>query len=306
MVEAYREFGHLRAHLDPLGLIQPAERFSLEAFGLSEGDLDRPTAGPEGSGERSGKARPSGSGQTLRDLLGRLEETYCRTLGVELGHIDDRESAGLARAADGADPQPPDAGRRRCARSFYEKILEAELLEQFLGTRFLGSKRFCAGGGRGLRRRCSSSCSTAPRATASGTWSSAWPTAAGSTCSPTSWASRSQDIFAEFRDRASSASRRRRREVPPRLLDRPRHARRRALPRLARLQPEPPGVDRHGRAGAGTGQAGPLPRLRAAPHHAGAGPRRRRLRRPGDRGRGACNMSALDGLPRAAAPSTSS
>src|SRR5512146_2056670 len=48
MVEAYREFGHLRAHLDPLGLIQPAEPFSPAAFGLSEADLDRPTLDPEG------------------------------------------------------------------------------------------------------------------------------------------------------------------------------------------------------------------------------------------------------------------
>ena len=36
MVEAYREFGHLRARLDPLGLIHPAEPFSLDTFGLSE------------------------------------------------------------------------------------------------------------------------------------------------------------------------------------------------------------------------------------------------------------------------------
>jgi 2-oxoglutarate dehydrogenase E1 component len=154
MVEAYREFGHLRAHLDPLALIHPAERFSLEAFGLSEGDLDRPTADPEGRGDHtpstgSGQARSTGSGEALRDLLGRLEETYCRTIGVELGHIDDRDLRGwlqqrMERTRNHLTLAP------EVRKELYQKILEAELLEQFLGTRFLGSKRFSVEGAEGF------------------------------------------------------------------------------------------------------------------------------------------------------------
>jgi 2-oxoglutarate dehydrogenase E1 component len=145
MVEAYREFGHLRAHLDPLGLIQPAERFSLDAFGLSDQDLDRPTADPEARGG----AAATGSGHTLRDLVGRLEETYCRTLGVELGHIDDGELRSWLQ-------QRMERTRNRLTlapevrKELYGKILEAEMLEQFLGTRFLGAKRFSVEGAEGF------------------------------------------------------------------------------------------------------------------------------------------------------------
>src|SRR5512133_1392 len=80
LVVAYREYGHLRADLDPLALTQRAERFSVAAFGLSDADLDRRCADPEGRGS-----------VTLRALVARLEETYCRTLGVEVAHMHDAD-----------------------------------------------------------------------------------------------------------------------------------------------------------------------------------------------------------------------
>src|SRR6266511_474549 len=76
LVSAYREFGHLRADLDPLRLTQRAERFSLQSFGLGEADLDRRCADGEGR-----------FGATLRQLVAQLEETYCRTIGVEVAHM---------------------------------------------------------------------------------------------------------------------------------------------------------------------------------------------------------------------------
>ena len=138
MVQAYREFGHLRARLDPLELIRPSEPFSLAAFGLSDADLDRPTADAEGRGDR-----------TLRELVARLEETYCRTLGVELQHINDRDLRTWLQ-------QRMERTRNRLTlapevkKKLLGKIVEAELLEQFLGTRFLGAKRFSAEGGEGF------------------------------------------------------------------------------------------------------------------------------------------------------------
>jgi 2-oxoglutarate dehydrogenase E1 component len=138
LAEAYREFGHLRAKLDPLELVRPAEPLALAAFGLSDADLDRPTADPEGRGDR-----------TLRDLVGRLEETYCRTLGVEVGHINDRDlRSWLQQRMERTRNRltlAPEVRRRLLGR-----ILEAEMLEQFLGTRFLGAKRFSAEGAEGF------------------------------------------------------------------------------------------------------------------------------------------------------------
>ncbi|HYG70452.1 MAG TPA: hypothetical protein VD838_22435 [Anaeromyxobacteraceae bacterium] len=81
LVLTYREFGHLRARLDPLELVRPVAPIQLDQFGLSEADLDRPVADPDAS---------NGT-RTLRELVARLEETYCRSIGVELAHLHDAD-----------------------------------------------------------------------------------------------------------------------------------------------------------------------------------------------------------------------
>ncbi|HSN14804.1 MAG TPA: thiamine pyrophosphate-dependent enzyme, partial [Anaeromyxobacteraceae bacterium] len=139
LVQGYREFGHLRADLDPLGLTRRAEKLSPATFGLAEADLDRRCADPDGKGGTI----------TLRELVARLEETYCRTLGVEIAHIHDADLRGwLERRMERTRnrcPLPPEAKRR-----LLDKIVEAETLEQVLGTKFLGAKRFSIEGAEGL------------------------------------------------------------------------------------------------------------------------------------------------------------
>jgi 2-oxoglutarate dehydrogenase E1 component len=130
LVRAWRIFGHLQADLDPLGLVRRrAERLDLAEFGLSDADLDRPVSGLDG-----GTAK-------LRDLVARLQETYGRTLGVQLGHIQDRElRAWLEQRMERTRNRltlAPEVKRR-----LLEKLLHAGMFEQFLGTRFLGAKRF--------------------------------------------------------------------------------------------------------------------------------------------------------------------
>ena len=130
LVRAWRQYGHLQAALDPLGLTsRRAERLHLAEFGLSESDLDRPVAGLDGRTT------------SLRDLVARLQETYGRTLGVQLGHIRDRElRSWLEQRMEKTRNRltlGPDVKRR-----LLEKTLQAGAFEQFLGARFLGAKRF--------------------------------------------------------------------------------------------------------------------------------------------------------------------
>jgi 2-oxoglutarate dehydrogenase E1 component len=138
IVTAYREYGHLRANLDPLGLTRPAEPFTLEAFDLREADLERRTADREGP-----------FGPTLRDLLGMLRETYGRTLGVELAHIHDADLRGWLE-------QRMERTRNRISlpadvkRHLLDKLVQAEGFEQFVATKFLGAKRFSVEGAEGL------------------------------------------------------------------------------------------------------------------------------------------------------------
>ncbi|HET9596679.1 MAG TPA: 2-oxoglutarate dehydrogenase E1 component, partial [Anaeromyxobacteraceae bacterium] len=140
LVQGYREFGHVHARLDPLGLERgPAEqKLALESFGLSEDDLDAPVASDAG-----------GSARTLRELVGRLRETYCRTIGVELAHLHDMElrrwlEERMERTMNHIGLTPD------VERFLLRKLVEAESFEQFLGTRFLGAKRFSLEGAEGL------------------------------------------------------------------------------------------------------------------------------------------------------------
>ncbi len=133
----YREQGHLRARLDPLELLQPAGPLALDQFGLGPADLDRPVRGADGAD------RP------LRDHLARLEETYCRSIGVELLHLHDPElrrwlEEKMERTANRLTLAP------EVRRRLLHDVVRAEGLEQFLGARFLGAKRFSLEGAEGL------------------------------------------------------------------------------------------------------------------------------------------------------------
>ncbi len=138
LVHAYRVHGHLQARLDPLGLERMDHvHLRLEDFGLSAADLDRPLA-------------PGGAGAgTLRDLQARLEETYCRSLGVEVGHLHDAEfrtwlQERMERTRNRITLAP------QVERRLLDKVTEAEVLEQFVGTKFLGAKRFSIEGAESL------------------------------------------------------------------------------------------------------------------------------------------------------------
>jgi len=137
LVQAYRERGHLQADLDPLDPSRAThEHIGLADAGLSQADLDRPVASPGGA-------------TTLRDLASRLRETYCGKLGVELAHLHDVE---LRRWLE----QRMERTRNRIGlapevqRLLLDRITRAETFEQFVGTRFLGAKRFSLEGAEGL------------------------------------------------------------------------------------------------------------------------------------------------------------
>ena len=75
LINAFRLRGHLWADLDPLGLaVKPAPELTPAAFGLTPRDLDRVVR----TGDLAGPAE-----DTVRNIVARLEETYCRAIGVE-------------------------------------------------------------------------------------------------------------------------------------------------------------------------------------------------------------------------------
>jgi len=136
LVNAFRSRGHFFAKLDPLGLeaLPPAE-LTTDAFGLSASELDATVSTDFGSG----------GVVTVRELVARCEETYCRTIGVEFMHIESSEEREWLRSRMEASLNrtalSPSVQRRILA-----KLTEAEVFEQFLHTKYVGAKRFSCEG----------------------------------------------------------------------------------------------------------------------------------------------------------------
>ncbi|GIW70967.1 MAG: hypothetical protein KatS3mg102_0509 [Planctomycetota bacterium] len=138
LVQAYRMRGHLYARLDPLGLATPeGPPFALAEFGLEEGDLERSfTAG--------------GLSGTLREIIATLQETYCRTIGVEIAHLDEAAEAQrwLIERME-ASRNHPELSRDDFVK-LLAKLTDAEIFERFLHTKFIGAKRFSLEGAESL------------------------------------------------------------------------------------------------------------------------------------------------------------
>jgi 2-oxoglutarate dehydrogenase E1 component len=101
--EAFRRWGYYEANLDPLGLFKPLQSTDLEL-----------------SGEAADEAR----------------RIYCGTIGAEFMHLPERERRQwIAERIEGPAGEV-DQGK------ILERLIRADLFEQVLQARYLGSKRF--------------------------------------------------------------------------------------------------------------------------------------------------------------------
>lgn len=82
---------------------------------------------------------------TLRQVLKRLNDTYCRHLGVEYMHIHDRQKCNWIRTRV-EDVSVTDFSREKKMK-IYERLCYAETFESFMGNKFNTTKRFGLDGG---------------------------------------------------------------------------------------------------------------------------------------------------------------
>ncbi len=141
LIEAYRSLGNLAAQIDPFDRPRPRPAaLNLAYHGLSEHDLDRRVdTGSVGLPQTA----------TLREVVAKLEKTYCRSIGAEYMHIlDVEERDWLRQAFEEHDGRLPlDRGQRA---HLLRQILQAETFERFLGKRYQGEKRFSLEGAESL------------------------------------------------------------------------------------------------------------------------------------------------------------
>ncbi|MBK9266630.1 MAG: 2-oxoglutarate dehydrogenase E1 component [Polyangiaceae bacterium] len=143
LINAYRVRGHLFADVDPLGVAPSAPpELELANFELSEADLDRqfPTVDLAGTPPTL----------TLREIIERLEETYCRSIGVEFTHVEDPTQRVWLREKMESTKNRLELDRERQLR-ILTKLSDAEIFEQFIHRSYeAGTKRFSLEGGEAL------------------------------------------------------------------------------------------------------------------------------------------------------------
>jgi len=139
LIHAYRVRGHIMADTDPLEYQQRSHPdLEVESHGLTLWDLDREFATGSSFG---GVARRF---MKLRDILGILRDSYCRTVGIEYMHIQDPEQR---RWIQQRVEQPHVKLPREEQMRILLKLNQAEAFETFLQTKFVGQKRFSLEGG---------------------------------------------------------------------------------------------------------------------------------------------------------------
>ncbi|NBX73106.1 MAG: 2-oxoglutarate dehydrogenase E1 component, partial [Alphaproteobacteria bacterium] len=140
LIRAYRTIGHMQANLDPLGLTPPPQLPELqpEHYGFAPSDYDRPIYidGVLGLTQT-----------TLRDILAKLQATYCGSIGFEFMHLLHAEEKGWLQERIEA-PRPNLSREYRI--SALSRLTAAEAFEKFLQIKFVGTKRFGLEGGEAM------------------------------------------------------------------------------------------------------------------------------------------------------------
>ncbi len=138
LIYTYRKNGHLIAKTNPIReRVDRNPGLDLNNFNLSNEDLETEFA----VGEHLGIGKSS-----LKNIIAKLEDIYCGPFGVEYIYLKDIEARHWLR--EKFEKRPKDYGFNNDIRKrILKKLNETTVFEQFLGTKYLGEKRFSIEGG---------------------------------------------------------------------------------------------------------------------------------------------------------------
>jgi 2-oxoglutarate dehydrogenase E1 component len=142
LVREYRVRGHLMAQLDPLGIKRKEHPPELdpESYGLSQADMDRPF---------SCENLQYVDGRTLGVILEKLRATYCRSIGAQFMHIDNRTIRDWLQRRMESCENRLELSREVQVR-IYTRLADAAVFEEFVRRKFVGAKTFSLEGSESL------------------------------------------------------------------------------------------------------------------------------------------------------------
>jgi 2-oxoglutarate dehydrogenase E1 component len=135
LISAYRQRGHQKANLDPLGLWK-RERIAdleLEFHQLSSADFDTVF--------QTGTLHIGKADATLGEIYAALEKTYCNTIGAEFMHIVDTTERHWIMQRMESVRCSPDYGKA-VQLQLMNQLINAEGLEKSLASKYPGTKRW--------------------------------------------------------------------------------------------------------------------------------------------------------------------
>ena len=133
LINGYRQRGHLFTKTNPVRERRayfPGKE--LITFGLDDSDLE--TVFNAGVEVGIGPAK-------LKDILALVEQTYCQSIGVEYKYVRNPEKLKWFELRMESERNTPNFGFE-IKKRILAKLNEAVVFENFLGTKFLGQKRF--------------------------------------------------------------------------------------------------------------------------------------------------------------------
>ena len=139
LIENYRLIGHLRADIDPLERPRAAVRegLDLDYFRLTDAHLDR---------EFSAGRLFEGDGLVkLRDIIAKLQRTYCRRIGVEYWDLHDVSMRSWLRERMETSENVVEPSTEE-QLDLWRSLARCDEIDNFLHTKFLGAKRFSIAG----------------------------------------------------------------------------------------------------------------------------------------------------------------
>ncbi|MGI9362450.1 MAG: 2-oxoglutarate dehydrogenase E1 component [Parasphingorhabdus sp.] len=142
LIRTYRVRGHLGANLDPLGISKLDEPADLtpEFHGITPDEMDKPVylGGVLGFETAS-----------IREIEAVLRANYCGPVGLEYMHIADvEERRFLQDRFEGKDAEIHFTPEGK--KAILNKVIEGEEYENFLGKKYVGTKRFGLDGGESM------------------------------------------------------------------------------------------------------------------------------------------------------------
>ena len=135
LIQSYRNRGHLKAKLDPLGMMERrlVEDLNIEFHGLSHEDLNEEFY--------TDTFNTEAEKLPLRDIIQKLEDIYCGVIGIECNHIMDSSERRWFQNKFESKLKGYSFNEQE-KLNIYERLNSAEGLAKYLSAKYPGMKRF--------------------------------------------------------------------------------------------------------------------------------------------------------------------